>query len=443
MLKKIERFLSIILTCFILFLSYDLWSESRAQEDINGAEEVQTDRYEEETEPEILPSSFNSKENGRAPVVKNQGSLGTCWAVTASSALEAYFLPGESCVFSPDHLSLNNHFSKEQNDGGDYTMVMAYLAGWQGPVLESDDPYGDGVSPEGLLPVKHVQEMQILKDKDYEAIKQAVYRYGAVQSSIYMDLENEFSTSVYYNQLVSSYFYNGEEKANHDVLIIGWDDTYPAERFHVNTKKDGAFICQNSWGERFGECGIFYVSYEDVNIGKNGIVYTKIEEPDNYDHIYQTDQCGWVGQLGYGDADCWFLNVYQPEEYENLEAVGFYSVGKETRYSVYILEKNGEIPSLVLEKPLTEGTFSQIGYYTVPLPESVSLEPEKEYLVAVNIHTPEAQYPVATEYVADESTKTVDISDGEGYISHNGVVWTRTETEHGCNICLKAYTTNR
>ena len=27
---------------------------------------------------------------------------------------------------------------------------MAYLAGWQGPVLEAEDPYGDGISDESL-----------------------------------------------------------------------------------------------------------------------------------------------------------------------------------------------------------------------------------------------------------------------------------------------------
>ena len=37
-------------------------------------------------------------------------------------------------------------------------------------------------------------------------------------------------------------------------------------------------------------------------------------------------------------------------------------------------------------------------------------------------------------------TETVDLSDGEGYISMKGYQWTRTETEYSCNICLKAYT---
>lgn len=289
-------------------------------------------------EPAPLPEAYDLRQKQKEPEVKNQGTLGTCWAVAASSALESVLRPQEKLIFSADHMSLLNSFSREQNDGGDYTMVMAYLAGWQGPVLEKDDPYGDGVSDTSLSAVKHVQEMQILGEKDYTAIKKAVYRYGAVQSSIYMDMENAFSSSVYYNQLNMSYHYPGEKKANHDIIIIGWDDNYPAENFNRHTEKDGAFICQNSWGTEFGEDGIFYVSYEDGNIGRNTIAYTDIEETDNYDHLYQTDLCGWVGQLGYGDGTCYFANIFQAERDERIEAVGFYSVGPDTEYSITVMD---------------------------------------------------------------------------------------------------------
>lgn len=441
MIKKIENLLRFFLLCLIAWLCVELYRDGG-----------QTERWEETAvysenklseEPAELPARYDAREIGRSPEVKNQGSLGTCWAVAASSALEASLLPWEKAVFSADHLSLQNAFAKGQNDGGDYTMTMAYLAGWQGPVLEEDDPYGDGVSVDGLAPVKHVQEMQVIKDKDYEAIKQAVYQYGAVQSSIYMDLQNAFSTSAYYNQLEYSYYYNGTEKSNHDILIIGWDDSYAQERFNVNNAGSGAFICQNSWGEEFGDGGIFYVSYADVNIGRNGIVYTSIEETDNYDHLYQTDACGWVGQLGYGDSDCWFANVYRVSRQESLEAVGFYTVGKDTRYEVYVGKKKGEIQSFIMEEPVAEGRIENAGYYTIQLNRPVELQADEGYVVAVKIHTPEALYPVATEYAADESTKTVDISDGEGYISHNGMSWVRTEAVHGCNICLKMYTRDR
>ena len=80
--------------------------------------------------------------------------------------------------------------------------------------------------------VKHVQEIQILPSKDYEKIKEAVYLYGGVQSSLYTSLKNYKSRSVYYNQENNAYCYIGPDKPNHDSVIIGWDDNYPKENFN-------------------------------------------------------------------------------------------------------------------------------------------------------------------------------------------------------------------
>ena len=38
----------------------------------------------------------------------------------------------------------NNALSDDIQDGGEYIRAMAYLMSWKGPVLEKDDPYGDG-----------------------------------------------------------------------------------------------------------------------------------------------------------------------------------------------------------------------------------------------------------------------------------------------------------
>lgn len=441
-IKAMERFLSVVLLVLLVILTGGLLDNKEKMEQKRSQEQNYVQYRLTETR-KTLPSVFDARTIGKNPQVKNQGTLGTCWAIAASSALEAHFLPQEELVFAADHISLQNSFTREQNDGGDYTMVMAYLAGWQGPVLEKDDPYGDGVSDETLLPVKHVQEMQIVKHKDYDAIKQAVYRYGAVQTSIYMDLRNAFASSVYYNQLEHSYYYDGPEKSNHDILIIGWDDNYDASRFNRNTSVNGAFICQNSWGEEFGEQGIFYVSYEDVNIGNNSIIYTNIEKTDNYDHLYQTDRCGWVGQLGYGDGSCWFANVYTASGAQSLEALGFYAVGKNSDYEIYVIRRFEDFSAFQKDGPVLTGTLEQIGYYTVELPDAVALEEGERYAVVVHINTPDEKYPVASEYVADEATVGVTIADGEGYISHSGLTWSRTEEEHTCNVCLKAYTNNR
>ena len=248
----------------------------------------------------IVPASYDLRDRNRVADVRNQGTYGTCWAFAAISALESSLLPEEKEKFSVDNMTLDNSFEVTRNTGGAYTMGMAYLAAWQGPIYEKDDPYADNKSNEDAQAVRHVQQMQVIAGKDYERIKEAVFKYGGVQTSLYSTLRSSQTYSPYFNRKTNAYCYIGTEKPNHDVVIVGWDDNYPASNFNVELEGDGAFICQNSWGENFGDDGFFYVSYYDTNIGTHNVVYTDVQPADNYDNIYQSDLCGWVGSIGMG-----------------------------------------------------------------------------------------------------------------------------------------------
>lgn len=391
-------------------------------------------------EQRILPDAYDYRTAGRTPAVKNQGTLGTCWSFASLKALESRLLPEEDLDFSEDHMTRQNSFHMGQNDGGEYTMSMAYLLAWQGPVFEKDDAYGDGISPFGLDPVKHVQTIQILPGKDFESIKKAVYFYGGVQSSLYTSMVTGQRNSKYYNKEDGAYYYDGFASPNHDVVIIGWDDNYPKEKFSREPKGDGAFICANSWGGEFGDEGYFYVSYYDTNIGMNNILYTRVDDTDNYDRIYQTDLCGFVGQLGYGKESAYFANVYEAKENEELAAVGFYATGPDTAYEIYTVLDVESSAGFSKRKWAASGTFETAGYYTVDLPEPQKLLKGQRFAVIISIKTPGSVHPVAIEYDAPDKPTKVNLLDGEGYISFKGVSWERAEEKQNCNVCLKAYT---
>ena len=89
------------------------------------------------------------------------------------------------------------------------------------------------------------------------------------------------------------------------------------------------------------------------------------------------------------------------------------------------------------------GKTEDAGFYTVQADKEVTLEPGEKFAVAVYLSTPQAVHPMAIEYAADEKTKDVDLSDGEGYISADGKRWERVEEAYSCNLCIKAYTRNR
>ena len=390
----------------------------------------------------IFPASYDYRKIGKVTAVKNQASLGTCWAFASISALESTLLPGGIYDFSEDHMTYHHGYNIAPDGGGEAAMAMAYLAAWKGPVYGEKDPYGDGYSPDGLEADFHVQEMQIIESKNFDEIKKSIFLYGGVQSSLYMTTSDlNGNDSMAYNSENSSYCYIGMEKPNHDIVIVGWDDYYPASNFSVEPGGNGAFICQNSWGSSFGENGFFYVSYYDSNIGVKNLVYTKVEEKDNYDNIYQSDLCGWIGQLGYGREEAYFANVYTAVNDETLKAVGFYATGANTQYSVYFVDTFEGTASFSDKVQIASGTLNNAGYYTIPVDE-YNLAAGNKYAVVVKISTPNSVHPIAIEYNDGNLTSTVDIADGEGYISFNASQWERVEETQNCNICLKMYTTN-
>lgn len=391
-----------------------------------------------------VPTKYDLREKLRVSQIRDQGTYGTCWAFAATSALESSLMPEENLLFSVDHMSMSNSFNVNQYDGGDYTMGMAYLAAWQGPVYDADDPYGDGVTRDDLTAVKHVQEIRIIDGKDYQGIKEAVFKYGGVQTSLYSTITSSKARTQYYNRDTDSYCYMGSEKPNHDVVIIGWDDNYPKENFNVDLEGDGAFICQNSWGTQFGDNGVFYVSYYDTNVGTHNVVYTGIEDTDNYDNIYQSDLCGWVGKMGYDKEDMYGANVFTAGSAETLKAASFYATASDTSYKLYVVKDFKNEYSFSDRTLVAEGTLEDAGYYTVNFNDTIDVDAGQRYAIVLYINTPGSTHPMAIEYDSGEpSMATVDLEDGEGYISYDGVAFINVKEKQDCNLCIKAFSDNR
>ena len=391
-----------------------------------------------------LPASYDLRSRFRISAIRNQGQYGTCWAFGALTAMESALLPEASYKFSVDHMSMSNSFKGTQYDGGEYTMGMAYLAAWQGPVYEEDDPYGDGKTNSDLEAVKHVQEMRIIASKDIAAIKEAVFKYGGVQTSLYSSLQNASSSSRYYDRATHSYCYIGTAKPNHEVVIIGWDDNYAKENFSIPLEGDGAFICQNSWGEKFGDDGVFYVSYYDTNIGTHNVVYTRIDDVDNYDNIYQSDLCGWVGKMGYDKESMYGANVFTAEKDEEVVAAAFYATAPDTEYKIYVVDRFTNEKSFENRTLVAEGTVEDAGYYTIDFKRDIPVKAGQKYAVVVYVYTPGATHPMAIEYDSgDRFLDNIILDDGEGYISYTGNQFINVKDKQDCNLCIKAFTNDR
>jgi len=389
-----------------------------------------------------FPRRFDLREEGKVSPVRDQENSGTCWTFATYAAIESRLLPHETWDFSEDHLARQHGLDWDFNGGGNYFLSTAYLARWSGPILESDDPFGDGVSSSDIKEQKHVQEVLFLP-WDMDAIKEALMSYGAIHTSIYA--ADEYEEMDYYNPNTYAYYYDGDKYSNHDIAIVGWDDDFPADKFVNTPAGNGAFICKNSWGESFGDNGYYYVSYYDSVIGSDNVVYTSIEDTDNYDNLYQYDPLGLVGRIGYRDETAWFTNVFtkSQEAYEALSAVSFYTTDENSSYEIWVstdFEKN----EFSNKTKITTGIIERAGYHTIALDEPILLKNNK-FAVIVKLTTPGSEFPIGVEDKEIGYSSNASANSGESYISYDGDYWTDVTSKplwENTNVCLKAFTTN-
>ena len=82
----------------------------------------------------IFPVSYDLRKKDRVGVIKNQGSPVPLLGICSIKCVRISIITGRIVrITSPDHMSMSNSFVVDTNDGGEYTMGMAYLLSWQGP----------------------------------------------------------------------------------------------------------------------------------------------------------------------------------------------------------------------------------------------------------------------------------------------------------------------
>ena len=89
------------------------------------------------------------------------------------------------------------------------------------------------------------------------------------------------------------------------------------------------------------------------------------------------------------------------------------------------------------------GYIADAGYYTEDFAKDISVDAGQRFAVVVHLITQDSLRPVAIEYETGEWTSSVDISDGEGYISYDGRTWENIESVYDSNACLKVFTDRR
>jgi C1A family cysteine protease len=381
-----------------------------------------------------FPEKYDLRKLGRVSHVGQQLHHGTCWIFAATGSLESALLPGTRLDLSENHMA-DFQGSRLRFEGrAPSTISTAYVARWEGPVLERDDPYPHpGASREGLPAVRHVQEVLFLPPHSSplanNAIKWAVMKHGAVDATMAYEHYD-------FNAATSAYYSRGSD-LDHHVCIVGWNDAYPAGRFLRRPPGPGAFLIKNSWGTSYGQGGYFWISYYDRSLGTTLTVFNGVEGAANHDAIYQHDALGWSKSIGYQSTTAWFAARYTSGGDGSVTAASFYTVKPGATYEVRVAASLADVAAAPVAGA---GTLPVRGYHTVDLTTPVAVTDGADFVVAVRLTTPGSRTPIPVEHPAKLLAPRAAVA--RSYISRDGATWKDLRTKPGfaaSDVCLKAF----
>jgi C1A family cysteine protease len=385
-----------------------------------------------------IPSKFDLRDWGWVSPVKHQGHMGACWTFAMIGALESAMLKSYGIEFDLSEGNLYHNMLRyfiygnaDLIEGGSPQSSASYLLGWYGPFLEENDIYDEvgKLSPyitQVDYDVIHVQDMMFIRNDDVPdglALKSAILKYGAVTGRYYA----EYGDEGYYDVKRASHYVNESLNINHEILIVGWDDSYSKDNFLITPPGDGAWIVKNSWGTLFGDDGYFYLSYYDKSFlnstrGSYGaaiILDNTIPYNKNYEHDF-----AWDGDFYDYGFKVTYANQFEAADDDLIAAVGTYFKSGGVNYTVKIYV-NDEL------KLVQDGISPFFGFHTIKLNEYVPIKKGDVFVAEITSNAMPLVYKECSRVHYCENTS---------YMYDNGEGWFDLYGEWEVIACIKVYT---
>lgn len=209
------------------------------------------------------PATWDSRTYGWVGAIKDQGQCGSCWCFSGTAVCE-------TALYKAGVLQITQRLSEQYNldcgknggcNGDDNTTILDEaqatgipLTSEYGPYEASSDTchfknsetlykidkwgFADGNGGNGVTPVAD--------------IKAAIMTYGIVGCGV----------DASFNDPGTGVISGGGDSIDHDVALIGWDDSKGSK---------GAWIMRNSWGTSWGDGGYAWIEYGAYSIGTESV----------------------------------------------------------------------------------------------------------------------------------------------------------------------------
>ena len=420
---------------------------------------------------EPLPSAYNHDTQNLSYItsVKSQDEFGNCWAFAAIACCEAEAVKNHGAPLSTDLSELHLTYfayNGERNTGdrveakqafyenGGYPELSIFtFSNWIGLVDESVAQYSSLVANPNIkldhslmygnvkYYINNVHNYSL--PTDMTKVKEAIRTYGAVQTAYY-------SNDSYYNKTTYSHYCPQAYTSDHAVTIVGWDDTYNKDNFKSSARpqSNGAWLVKNSWGTDWGDDGYFWLSYEDKSV-TTATAYDVTPSSDHiFDNNYQYDGGISLTLSKYDKTAA--ANIFTAKGNEELMAVSVTTLGvANADYTLKIYRNPDKLTPSAFNKGTPvhtqSGKIENIGFTTIPLTDSVTLNKDDIFIVLIetNAHLALDASQSITSGSTVLATSTASVLKDQTYLSINDSgFYDPITTEMPFNARIKAFTKN-
>lgn len=225
--------------------------------------------------PKVTAASWDCRTLGLVGPIQNQGNCGSCWDFSGTDiCTSAFYKAGQLKNDGTPNSYLCQQYILDccpsgGCNGDDNITVTAWCKSTGMPTQADYGPYQ---AREGSCKLKPGTKMYVAQDWGFctttdkygvatvQDIKNAMVAFGPIGAAIAAD-------DAFVNVQVGQVFHGNSNQINHDIVLVGWDDSKEA------------WLLRNSWGVSWCDKGYCWIAYGANMVGTEAVWVSALPAP--------------------------------------------------------------------------------------------------------------------------------------------------------------------